>query len=402
MISFEQASELILEAVHPSQPISRRIEDAVGYALCEDIIAPLAVPSFRNSAMDGFAIRAEWIACSSPRNPVKLPVGETIFAGDNKKADVKTKRAVKVMTGAPVPEGYDAVVKFEDASYDDHTVVFTQPVPSGQYIRLPGEDIAAGETLFRKGEVLNALGVGVLARIGLREVKVFSKPSVLVVVTGDELVEPGKPLPPMRSYNANGYTVSALIHPFCDKVERTALPDRVEALRAALDSGFDVIITSGGVSAGEKDMVIDIAGALGWRTVFHKVRIKPGKPTFFARRDQQLLIGLPGNPLSAAVACSIFAIPALKKLSGWRDYKLRLRDAALVPSSMRASDRTIIWPGKIRRRDAHLEAEFSPKTSSAALSAVLNSDGLIFLPPQDEHTHHEYQVKVVPWKQIFG
>jgi molybdopterin molybdotransferase len=175
--------------------------------------------------------------------------------------------------------------------------------------------------------------------------------------------------------------------------------DREEQIESALNSTHNIIVTTGGVSAGERDLVVDMAEAAGWKRVFHKVRIKPGKPVYFAVRDRQLLFGLPGNPLSTAVTCSVFLIPALKKMIGVEDYRLRLKAARLAPEAIRRSGRKLIWPGLIREESGQTVAYFSPKKSSAALTAVMGTDGLVFQSATDENLE-DVKVEVIPWDQI--
>ncbi len=402
MISFDKASQLIFEAVEELGPTTSKIEDAVGHALYEDIVSPLNVAPFRNSAMDGFAVRSEWLTGCSDDNPITLPIENTIFAGDAETKPPRHQHVTKVMTGAPVPKGYDTVVKFEDTSYDDRTAVFTKPAQAGENIRLPGEDITQGQLLFRKRHVVQALDIGILASIGLSEVSVFRKPKVLAASTGNELVPPGEPLGAGKIYNSNGYTIAALIRPFSSAVDQSPiLSDDDASLQAALSSDHNVIVTSGGVSAGERDNVIKAAESCGWTTIFHKIRIKPGKPVYFAHKGKQLLFGVPGNPLSTAVTCCVFVIPALKKMAGYRQYELCPAPARLSSQSARKGGRTLIWPGMIRQNGSDTVAEFSPKTSSAALSAVLDTDGLIFQDAPRDSTSPTVKVEVVRWQQIF-
>jgi molybdopterin molybdotransferase len=295
------------------------------------------------------------------------------------------------MTGAPVPDGYDAVVRFEDTTYDDKQVTFHQAIGNYTYIRAPGEDVEAGQKLFKTGDRLGPLDIGLLASIGLPEVTVYNRPSVLIATTGNELVPPGDVLPPGAVYNSNLYTIEAMVSPFSRSLQRlTGVDDSVEQLQTIMASDAEVIVTSGGVSAGERDLVIEAAETAGFESIFHKIRIKPGKPVYFARRGDQLLFGLPGNPLSTAVTCAIFVLPALKKMVGWKNYRL----------SPMPAQRMLIWPGSFTNSGGEILAEFSPKRSSAALSALLGSDGLIFQSIRD--SAEPPTIKVVPWDQILS
>ncbi|MCK4461935.1 MAG: molybdopterin molybdotransferase MoeA [candidate division Zixibacteria bacterium] len=401
MISFKEATQIILDNVSVLPKVERSIGDVVGYCLAEDVVSGIDVISYRNSAMDGFAVCAAWLSKCDGSSVVVLPYRDTLFAGDAQVTPFEEGVAVKVMTGAPVPDGYDAVVRFEDTTYDDKQVTFHQAVGDNAYVRASGEDVEAGQKLFTAGDRLGPLDIGLVASIGLSEVTVYSKPSVLIATTGNELVPPGDVLPPGAVYNSNLYTIEAMVSPLSRSVRHlTGVDDSVEQLQTIMVSDADVIVTSGGVSAGERDLVIEAAEAAGFEFLLHKVRIKPGKPVYFARRGNQLLFGLPGNPLSTAVTCAIFVLPAFKKMTGWKDYRLSPMPARLSPDSIRKTGRMLIWPGSFTNPGGEIIATFSPKRSSAALSALLGSDGLIFQSIRD--SAEPPTIKVVPWDQILS
>lgn len=400
MIEFEQACDKIFDHTQDLGKEDRSIEAAVGYVLAEDITSPINVSSFRNSAMDGFAVRSEWLAHCSEGQPLTLPVGRTSFAGDASAAKGPALHAPKVMTGAMVPAECDSVVPFEDTDYDDNQVTFRRPVAAGAHVRQPGEDITLGQKLYSKGTTLGPLDIGVLATIGMRTVATYRRPSLLILGTGDELTNPGDDLADGKIYDSNTFTLQALVSPFCERVERVCgVRDRKEEIAKALDSNHDIIVTTGGVSAGERDLVVDMAEAAGWNRVFHKVRIKPGKPIYFATRNKQLLFGLPGNPLSTAVTCSVFLIPALKKMIGSKNYRLGLQPARLAPEAIRKSGRKLIWPGMIQSEAGQFRASFSPKKSSAALTALMGTDGLVFQAATDGEGK-DVTVEVLSWDDI--
>lgn len=400
MIDFDDACRLIFENTNRLGVEERLIENSIGYVLATGIVSPISVAPFRNSAMDGFAIRSQWLKECTADSPEVIPIGAISFAGDSASADVADSHALKVMTGARVPDRFDAVVPFEETDYTDDEVRFFGPVTPGQHIRQPGEDIVRGQKLYAEGTALGRLDIGILATIGLRTVRVYRKPSIKIIGTGDELTNPGEELAGGGIYDANTFTILSLAAPFCDRVERVGgVPDRKEDIRQALQAQDDVIAVSGGVSAGERDLVIEVAESCGWRRVFHKVRIKPGKPFYFAVRGAQVLFGLPGNPLSAAVTCSVFMIPALKKMAGRADYRLRPRPASMAAEGMRTRGRKLIWPGFIKEEGGRATASFSPKKSSGALTALLGTDGLII---QDFSSGRSEDgiVEAIPWDHI--
>jgi len=400
MIELEEAFARIFDHIDTIGVEERPIEEAVGCALAEDIVSTVEVAPFRNSAMDGFAVKSSWLENCSSGNPLALPIESTIFAGALPVAAGTREVALKVMTGAPVPDAYDAVVPIEDAEYDEKLVRFSSPLASGRNIREAGEVVARGERLFSRGDVLTPLDIGILAMIGLPHVKVFRKPSLVVVDTGDELVEPGEELSFGKIYDSNSYTIAALASPVCGSVQCIRrVPDRREELRGILDSHHDVIVTTGGVSVGDRDYVVEMAESCGWRRIFHKVHMKPGKPLYFAVRGRQVLFGLPGNPLSATVTGALFLVPALKKMSGFAEYRLRRKSVFLAPDAYRKTKRLLIWPGSLHEENGRTVARFSAKTSSAALTAIRQTHGLIVQnceKPESEPA----RVDFIPWDEI--
>ncbi|MBU8933512.1 MAG: molybdopterin molybdotransferase MoeA [candidate division Zixibacteria bacterium] len=400
MIEFDQACDQILVHTRCLGSEDRLIEAAIGCVLAEDITSPMDVSPFRNSAMDGFAVRSEWLLDCSESQPLTMSIGSTTFAGDRTVTQPAMSTVAKVMTGAMVPTECDAVVPFEDTDYDDHQVTFCRSIAAGSNVRQAGEDIKLGQKLYSEGTAMGALDIGVLATIGKRTVSTYRRPSILILGTGDELLNPGDELVQGKIYDSNTFTIHALVSPFCERIDRVCgVRDREKELARALDSSHDIIVTTGGVSAGERDLVVDMAEAIGWKRVFHKVAIKPGKPVYFATRDSQLLFGLPGNPLSTAVTCSVFLILALRKMIGFEDYRLRLKPARLAPEAIWKSGRKLIWPGFIREEAGQMVATFSPKRSSAALTALMGTDGLVFQSATDENSE-EVRVEIILWDHI--
>ncbi len=375
MKTYAEAVDIISEAVQQSKRIKIPIEKSADYILAQDIISPIDVAPYRNSAMDGFAVAYSDIKSI----PCSLPIHAVTYAGDSDKYSYKPNSAIKIMTGAPVPEGYDTVIQVEHTTFTDSEVTFQKEIKENQNVRLPGEDIKNGDAILRSGEKINPLYVGILASIGMSEVEVYKKPNVLVISTGNELVEPGNNLKFGQLYNSNSYTVRSMLSKFCDSITVDSIVlDERESVISALSQDYDIIITSGGVSAGDKDFIPEIAELCGWEKKLHKAAIKPGKPIFFAKRNNQYLFGLPGNPLSTAVTCACFVIPAIKKMIGVKKHLLPTTSASLSKDSIMKSGRILIWPGKIFIENSKPVALFADKKSSAALSALLQTDGLIF------------------------
>ncbi len=396
MKTYTEAITIISKAVKRLDFKQIALEDASNYILAENIISPIDVAPYRNSAMDGFAVAYKDVKPI----PFTFSVKAVLYAGDSESYTYEKKTALKIMTGAPIPEGYDTVIPVEDTTFDKSNVTFNEQISKYQNVRLSGEDIQTGDLIYKSGQTINPLHIGVLASMGLTKIPVFRKPNVLILSTGNELVEPGNTLKFGQSYNSNSFTLRSILAPFCQSIAvDSILLDEPEGVSKALSQKYDVIITSGGVSVGDKDLIPIMAERCDWIKKLHKVAVKPGKPLFFAQKDNQYLFGLPGNPLSTAVSCACFVIPAIKKMIGVKNYMPQKSQVELSKDSIIKSGRSIIWPGKIYSEKGKLFASFSPKKSSAALSALLNTDGLIFQYKADDEPSG---IEFTSWQQILN
>lgn len=365
--------------------------DALGRVLAQDVVSPVDVPPLDNSAMDGYAVRAADLAQAGREGvdaaSATLPQAQRIAAGQVG-AVLQAGHCARIFTGAPVPEGADAVVMQEHTQpgAQEGSVHFTQPVEQGQNIRLRGEDIAAGQTVLRAGLRLGAAAMGVAASVGAAELTVFKRPRVAVLTTGNELVMPGQPLPPGAIYNSNRHTLRGLVQA-CGAVPQDMgiVPDKLDETRAALRRAAacsDLVISSGGVSVGEEDHLRNALLAEGGLD-FWALAIKPGKPFVFGwinREDgsRALYMGLPGNPVASFVTFLLLARPVLAVLAGepWR---------LPQPQRLRAD---FSWPKADKRREfvrARLNAEgrpeLYPNQGSGVLTSAAWADGLVDLAP---------------------
>ncbi len=322
MIRVEEHMDAVLNGVQPLSPLEVQLIDAHGCILAEDITAPLDLPPFDNSAMDGYAVRSEDLAGASEPAPVHLPVVGDIPAGSSPAYSVQPGLCVRIMTGAPVPPGADAVVPVEWTDGGVASVSIDRPVTPGAYIRRAGEDVTTGEVVLATGAHLGAAQIGLLAAIGRDRVPVRPRPRVVVLATGSELVEPGtSSLAPGQIYDSNSFalTLAAL--------EAGALAFRVgivaddpRALVDAIDDQLvraDLVLTSGGVSAGAYDVVKEVLGRVG-DVRFTKVAMQPGMPQGFGHigPDRTPIFTLPGNPVSAYVSFEVFVRPAIRRMLG--------------------------------------------------------------------------------------
>jgi molybdopterin molybdotransferase len=334
MLDVDSALDLILAEFAPLPVVSFSLLEACGLVLSEDVVARDDVPPFRNAAMDGYAVRACDTIDADWQRPVTLRAIGEIAAGEAKALAVAPGTAVRIMTGAPLPAGADAVVRFEETNNPSQfseaatTVEVFRPAKPGDNVREAGEDIAAGSVVLRQGRQLSPADVGVLAAVGRPTAVVQRRPVVAVLSTGDEVLDPDEDLAPGKIHNSNAYVLAAMARAWGAIVamlgiardDRADLSTRLQAATQA-----DLIVTSGGVSLGDYDLVKDVLRSEGEVAIW-QVRMKPGKPLAFGRVRHTPLLGLPGNPVAAAVSFLLFGRPAIRKMLGHADLEPPLID----------------------------------------------------------------------------
>ena len=333
MRSVDDHQRVIAGLITPRPPVSVGTADAAGLVLAADVVAPLSLPVFDNSAMDGYAVRSGDVAGAGADTPVNLPVAEDIPAGRTDLLTLAPGTAHRIMTGAPLPAGADSVVPVEQTDGGTQAVAIRSAPRPGQHIRRAGEDVRAGMTVLAAGEVLTPAALGLSAALGLGGLTVTPRQRVLVVSTGSELVAAGTPLQPGQIYESNAVMLAAAAREAgAEVVGSHTCGDDVTALRAVLDTyagAADIVITSGGVSAGAYEVVKD-AFAGGQDVEFVKVDMQPGMPQGCGvLTDGRALITLPGNPVSALVSFEVFVRPALRAAMGHTDYHRPVRTAVL-------------------------------------------------------------------------
>jgi molybdopterin molybdotransferase len=324
MRSVEDHARVVASLIGARPAVTVALADAAGLALASDVVAPLSLPGFDNSAMDGYAVVVDDVTGATDENPVVLPVAEDIPAGRTDTLVLKAGTAHRIMTGAPVPAGATAVVPVEMTDGGTETVAVRAAARAGQHIRRAGEDVTAGVTVLRSGQLITPAAVGLAAALGLTELAVVPRQRVLVVSTGEELVAPGQPLRPGQIYESNALMLAAAVREAGGEVVAAPMTgDDVNEFRHALDTyaGLaDLIITTGGVSAGAYEVVKD---SLQGGVEFVKVAMQPGMPQGAGRLTTGAagpatsgtgtpIIALPGNPVSALVSFEVFVRPALR------------------------------------------------------------------------------------------
>ncbi|GFE61999.1 gephyrin-like molybdotransferase Glp [Geobacter sp. AOG2] len=382
MVSFEEARNVILSSVSATGVERIHLLDAAGRVLAEDMAAPWDMPSWDNSAMDGYAVNSA--DCGAA--PCKLRVSAFLPAGAKAEGvRVEPGCAVRIMTGAPTPEGCDAVVPVEETDNGDHEVTLREPATKGQHIRFRGEDVQAGATFARAGSVIRPPEVNMLAGFGMALVPVHRRPTVAILSTGDELVELGRTPGPGEIINSNTLSLATAVReagaiPLIIGIARDTRASHLEKLQEGLKA--DVLITSAGVSAGDRDLVRDILEELGARQVFWKVGIKPGGPTAFALHGATPVFSLPGNPVSTMITFEEFVRPALLKMQGHRRILRPFFKVVLREELRKKPGKVQIIRIRLERENERWYASSAGNQQTAILKTMVDAEAIAVLPAE--------------------
>ena len=381
-IPLEEARDLIAAAC---RPIGRRervaLVDANGRVSAADVQSTRDVPPFSRAGMDGFAVIADDTFGASRYEPKTLNVIEKVYTGQVPTQQVTAGTAVEIATGAPMPPGADAVVMVEETEKAGDQVRILTPVYPRQNVGRQGADIVVGQTVIRDGDVLNPSRIGALAALGIGEVEVYQKPTVAILSTGNEIVDPGQELQPGQIYDINKFTLSTIIqeHGGIPKPFATA-QDTIDALEQAIDAcvSCDVLVFSGGSSVGERDLILDVIGRKG-EIVFHGIAVKPGKPTVFGTIQGKPMFGMPGYPTSCLSNAYMLLVPALRSIA-------RLAPRQLPTVSVPLGQRIVSTTGRhqfytVRIVDGQAMPAFK---ASGDITSMSQADGYIEIPAQTD------------------
>ena len=383
MLEVEEAQARISAAITPLPGEYVFLREAAGRVLAESVVAPLSLPPFDNSAMDGYALRAADVAGASAASPVALTCRGSVAAGAAYLGAVEKGTCVRLFTGSPLPSGADAVVMQEDTRASGDSIAVLDAVKPWENVRLTGEDVKHGETIAHAGERLGAARLALCGATGLERVRVGARPAIGILGTGNELVEAGTPLAPGQIYESNRLAVAALVHDAGGNASVFPLVrDSLEATRDALEQALaesDAVVTTGGVSVGDHDLVKAAFESLGGTVDFWQVAMKPGKPFVFGKLGKKFLFGLPGNPVSAFVTFLFLVRPAILRMQGASDLSLPSHPALLAePLHNRGA----------RRHFMRVRVDGSGRVSSAgsqashALGSLARANGLVEVAPE--------------------
>lgn len=383
MISVEEAVTRILSTIPLLGTEKVGILSALGRVLGEDVFSPYNIPPADNSAMDGYAVQSADTKRATVENPVVLDILEDIPAGTVPRHAVTTGKASRIMTGAPIPPGADAVVPREDTESDGRCVRISVPAPPGAHIRRSGEDVREGEKIIARGAVIRPAEVGMIASLGRSFIACHQRPLVAILSTGDELIDVDERPSAGKIVSSNSYSLAALVAecgavPLQLGIARDTREDLLAKLTAAQRA--DVIITSGGVSVGDYDLVKDIMQEVGNHMQFWKVAMRPGRPLAFGALGTTPLFGLPGNPVSAMVSFEQFVRPSLLKMMGHRNIFRRSVRATLTETLTKGIGARQFVRGRLHEENGRYTVASTGDQGSGILMSMVLANGLIVLP----------------------
>lgn len=405
MISVDAAMNLVLENLKPLGIERVGLLEGLGRVLAERLIAPSDIPIWDNSAMDGYAIRSQDSKGASESGKISLEVIEEIPAGGFPNKRIGSGQASRILTGAPLPEGADAVIRQEETRGGNGRVVLLASVEPGENIRPHGEDVRSGQVVFEPGTSMGPSEIGLMAAMGRSLLSVYPRPRVAILSTGDELAEADEEMAPNRIRDSNSYALAAQV------IEAGGIPvrlgiarDRRDSLKSRLEEGMsaDLILISGGVSVGTHDYVRDVLEQLGATLKFWKVAMKPGEPLAFGMLGKRAVFGLPGNPVSVMVTFEEFVRPALRKMQGHVQWFRPVVEAVLMEPITKPVGKTHFMRAVVRMKADRYEVCTTGRQGSGLITSMVKANGLIILPPEIDHLSKGDPVRVQLLKEIFS
>ena len=383
MISVEDALRRILKNIAPLGMEKVNILNALGRVLGEDVYAGRNIPPKDNSAMDGYALRGKDTIGATRENPVTLDVIEDIPAGHIPSKSVESGTASRIMTGAPVPEGADAILRMEDTERDGQRVKIYAQTKKGQDVRYAGEDVKEGEMVISGGEIIRPAEIGMLASLGRSFVYVYQRPLVAIISTGDELIDIDEMPSPWKIISSNSYSLTAQVMdcggiPMHIGIAKDTREDLIAKFRAALRA--DIIISSGGVSVGDYDLVKDIMREWGDAMQFWRVAMRPGRPLAFGAMEGIPVFGLPGNPVSSMISFEQFIRPSILKMMGHKNLFRKTVKACLQEDITKGKGVKHFIRARVKYEEGRYTVSTTGEQGSGILKSMVRGNGLIILP----------------------
>jgi molybdopterin molybdotransferase len=405
-IALEEAQSLLLESGCPVSECHVPLFDALGSVLSRNVFAAINLPSFDKSALDGYVLQAKDTETATGSQPVTLSVIEEVAAGHVPEKQVTPGTAIKVMTGAPIPEGADVVIKFEDVERVGDSLKLFSPLKSGSNIILAGEDVAKGEIAAWQNTLIVPALVGLFAALGYSEVPVFSKVKVAIASTGDELLDPAQQLQPGKIYNSNLHSLTAACFKLGTRVVALGnVPDRQDLVADKISQGLaeaDIVITTGGVSVGDYDVVPDALAQIGADIIFRGVNIKPGSPVIAAKKDNKFIVCLSGNPAAALITFELLVVPLIKKMMGLdRHFPTKTR-AILADDFVKPSPQRRFLRGHFHIAKDSNYVTLTGGQSNGILKSMVDCNALIDVPAGSNRIRAGQDVSVLIVGECYG
>ncbi|WP_088187706.1 gephyrin-like molybdotransferase Glp [Desulfosporosinus sp. FKA] len=379
MIELEEAKELVLKEIRPVGEENVSLANAFQRVLAQDVTAKIDMPPFDRSPLDGYAYRSTGLE----DNPLHLAIVSEIPAGTFSEREIMAGEAAKIYTGAPIPPGANCVVRQEDTERDGDQVTILRPIMPNQNIVYQGEEIKNGDLLLKRGCFLTPPAVGLLAAMGWDQVKVYRRPRVGLLATGSELMAIGQPLLPAKIYNSNSYTLRGMIQNIgCEIIAVPIVSDKIEDTLAALEkvADADIVISTGGASVGDYDIMRHALEQFGCEMLFWKLRLKPGTPLAAGRKGQQLFFSLSGNPAAAVVTFELLVRPALRKLAGYSVIEGERSFVKMANGFAKGGKQRRFLRARALFKDGELWADLAPAQGSGVLRSMVGSQLLVDVP----------------------
>lgn len=405
MLSYAEAHKLIVNSIQPLEAVNLPLSEILNHVLSDSLIAPFESPQFDNSAVDGFGVLIEDLKSADSTHTVELKLVGSLAAGTQaygNKCPINRGECIKILTGAPVPAGVEAVIMKEYTSFEKRTDIglFSKSVVAGENIRRRGEELKEGDCVVRANTIVNPPIVGIIASLGYEKFNVYRQPRIAILTTGDELVQPGKTLAQNQIYNSNSFAIEAACQSLGLKETKRlhcndTREDTIEKLEQAIKFA-DVIICTGGVSVGDRDLVKPVLEEdFKVDTILWRIAIKPGKPVYFGRKEKKYFFGLPGNPVSALVTFHLFVKPALSKLQGLSPLGPSLHKASLERKIKKKAGRMEFVRGiQKSTKDDTLKVEPTRGQESHMLSGLAFANCLIHFDIEEETLEENSQVEI--------